>query len=279
MRDGNVAGVSKMIARQQISKKLRFEVFKRDSFSCQYCGRRAPDVVLQCDHIKPVVDGGSNDILNLTTSCVDCNAGKGARSLSEQAALSKQLDQLEQLQARREQIEMLIEWREALSNLDDEVVGRIEEHWKRITENTVSLNSHGRDGLKKLVKRHGVDLVLRAMQESGISYLKRGEDQKFTFESCEKAFQAIGAVANVLKRSADNPHLRQLYYIRGILRNRLNYLNEYEAMALMERAVELDIDVDWLTDFSKRVRNWSTFRSSLEEFITRQEQGGENGSN
>ena len=29
--------------REPISKKLRFEVFKRDSFTCQYCGSKAPD--------------------------------------------------------------------------------------------------------------------------------------------------------------------------------------------------------------------------------------------
>lgn len=36
-----------MSKRKSISKKLRFEVFKRDGFTCQYCGRMAPDVVLE----------------------------------------------------------------------------------------------------------------------------------------------------------------------------------------------------------------------------------------
>lgn len=56
--------------RRSLSKKKRFEVFKRDSFTCQYCGAKAPDVVLQCDHIKPVSKGGTDDILNLITSCL-----------------------------------------------------------------------------------------------------------------------------------------------------------------------------------------------------------------
>ncbi|OAM26482.1 MULTISPECIES: HNH endonuclease [Eikenella] len=33
--------------RKSITKKLRFEVLKRDSFTCQYCGKAAPDVVLE----------------------------------------------------------------------------------------------------------------------------------------------------------------------------------------------------------------------------------------
>lgn len=72
-----------MTERVPISKKLRFEIFKRDGFVCQYCGGHPPDVVLHVDHIKPVVEGGTNDEHNLVTSCGPCNLGKGARSLTE----------------------------------------------------------------------------------------------------------------------------------------------------------------------------------------------------
>lgn len=65
-----------MSERKQLSKKTRFEVFKRDNFSCQYCGANPPKVVLECDHIKPVSKGGSDDLYNLITSCFDCNRGK-----------------------------------------------------------------------------------------------------------------------------------------------------------------------------------------------------------
>ena len=63
------------MTRQAISKKLRFEIFKRDSFSCQYCGSSAPEVLLHVDHLKPLAEGGENDILNLITSCESCNLG------------------------------------------------------------------------------------------------------------------------------------------------------------------------------------------------------------
>jgi 5-methylcytosine-specific restriction endonuclease McrA len=59
--------------RKPLSKKLRFEVFKRDNFACQYCGRKAPDVLLTVDHIRPVCEGGENDLLNLTTACDSCH--------------------------------------------------------------------------------------------------------------------------------------------------------------------------------------------------------------
>ena len=79
-----------MAERKTLSKKIRFEVFKRDKFTCQYCGRMAPDVVLEVDHIKPISKGGTNDILNLVTSCKDCNRGKSNIKLSDDSVVKKQ---------------------------------------------------------------------------------------------------------------------------------------------------------------------------------------------
>ncbi len=62
--------------RQPISKRTRFEVFKRDRFTCQYCGNTPPTVTLQIDHIVPVSKGGDNSRVNLVTACRDCNLGK-----------------------------------------------------------------------------------------------------------------------------------------------------------------------------------------------------------
>jgi hypothetical protein len=70
------------MTRRAISKRVRFEVFKRDQFTCQYCGAHPPGVILHVDHIDPVANGGGNDADNLTTACESCNLGKGAVTLS-----------------------------------------------------------------------------------------------------------------------------------------------------------------------------------------------------
>lgn len=69
--------------RTQIGKKLRFDIFKRDGFKCQYCGSFPPNVMLEIDHITPVYSGGTNDINNLITSCFDCNRGKSKHELKK----------------------------------------------------------------------------------------------------------------------------------------------------------------------------------------------------
>ncbi|MDC1174296.1 HNH endonuclease [Bacteriovoracaceae bacterium] len=59
--------------------KQRFQVMKRDNFSCQYCGASpAKDslIELHIDHIVPWSKGGETEVCNLQTLCSSCNLGK-----------------------------------------------------------------------------------------------------------------------------------------------------------------------------------------------------------
>lgn len=71
-----------MHTRKPISAKTRFDIFKRDKFTCLYCGSVPPSVILHIDHIVAVTKGGGNENSNLATSCSSCNLGKGHRPLT-----------------------------------------------------------------------------------------------------------------------------------------------------------------------------------------------------
>ncbi len=64
-------------SREAISVAMRFHIMRRDNYTCQYCGAKAPDTALHVDHVVPVVEGGTNDPANLLAACVRCNIGKG----------------------------------------------------------------------------------------------------------------------------------------------------------------------------------------------------------
>lgn len=91
------------MARKAISKKARFEVFKRDGFKCMYCGAHPPSVLLHVDHIHPVAEGGTNDEDNLITACEPCNLGKGAGLLAD--VPQSLAEKASQVREREEQIE------------------------------------------------------------------------------------------------------------------------------------------------------------------------------
>lgn len=85
-----------------ISKKIRFEVFKRDGFKCAYCGKTPPDCILELDHINAVSTGGEDDINNLVTACFDCNRGK--KNIPLQKIPPTLLDNLETLKEKEIQL-------------------------------------------------------------------------------------------------------------------------------------------------------------------------------
>ena len=187
-----------MADRKALSKKTRFEVFKRDKFTCQYCGKSAPDVVLEVDHIKPVAEGGTNDIINLITSCRDCNRGKGKTILSDDTEIKKQKEELMILAEKREQLKMLMEWRTELAGLLQEEVDYICEYWAA-SNGRFELNDSGRVIAMNLLKQFSLSEILDGIDISIAQYYKG--DQK----SIENALNKVGGICyNRRKQQKEN---------------------------------------------------------------------------
>ena len=63
-----------------ISGKTRLDVFERDDYRCQMCGRTVDDgIKLHIDHIVPFSKGGSSEMDNLQVLCHECNLAKHDR--------------------------------------------------------------------------------------------------------------------------------------------------------------------------------------------------------
>lgn len=152
-----------MAKRKAISNKLRFEVFKRDSFKCQYCGESAPDVILNVDHIEPVAKGGGADILNLITSCFECNSGKKHRRLSDNSVLNLQKKQLDDLNERRTQLTMMIEWKNILTDQSFEI-DSIVAFFNKTVKCDISLTETGIKSLKTWIKKYSLENILDAIK-------------------------------------------------------------------------------------------------------------------
>lgn len=108
-----------------ISKRTRFEVFKRDGFTCQYCGKTPPGVILECDHVNPRANGGLDAIDNLLTACLDCNHGKSDRLLT--AAPPTISDKIALLAEKRAQMRAFDRLLRAQKAREDKQVSAIEE--------------------------------------------------------------------------------------------------------------------------------------------------------
>ncbi len=158
-----------------ISKKTRFEVFKRDGFVCQYCGAHPPAAVLELDHIHPVSEGGDNGQDNLITACWDCNRGKGARLLS--AVPQSLADKAAEAEEREAQLAGYSQIMMAIRERVEEEAWMVAEELKPGASNGYSRANL--ESIKRFIQRLGVAECLEAASIAGSRY---GSDaQRFKY--------------------------------------------------------------------------------------------------
>lgn len=78
----SVIRLEKMVHKPRPRVKMtRKEIFRRDHYTCQYCGNQLRDLTI--DHIKPKHLGGTHSWANVVTACSYCNHKKGGRPLEQ----------------------------------------------------------------------------------------------------------------------------------------------------------------------------------------------------
>jgi len=148
--------------REPISKKLRFEVFKRDGFTCQYCGQHPPSVTLEIDHIKPVSKKGSNDVNNLVTSCFDCNRGKSNVLLTEITPTLK-----DSYNARLERVDQLKEFEKLQKRIRTKITkdcNKVDKLYGELCPNWVMKEQFKRVSVRKFIEKLGLHEVMDSME-------------------------------------------------------------------------------------------------------------------
>lgn len=242
--------------RKGLSKATRFEVFKRDRFACQYCGKAAPEAALVVDHIQPVAGGGGNDMMNLITACDACNAGKAARLLSDGSAVSKQRAELDRLAERREQIEMMVRWRESLADLSTQEVDALAAAWSKALRGRFELNDSGRKKARALIKKFGLAECLEAVDVAAERYLDFTDEGAPARESVDLAWSKVGGILAI--RALPETE-RRLRYIRGILQRRLRYIPRDALDCLQDLHSGSDADLDQMEQAAKTCTSWTRF--------------------
>lgn len=78
----SIIRLQRMVHRPHVKVSLcRREIFRRDQFTCQYCGKKTLNLTI--DHVQPKHLGGPHSWTNLVAACPTCNHRKGGRTLQE----------------------------------------------------------------------------------------------------------------------------------------------------------------------------------------------------
>ncbi len=80
----SVVRLLRMIKKPKTPIKFsRQNIYARDKYKCQYCGKRFPSEDLTYDHVTPKARGGGTKWTNIVTCCISCNRKKGGRTPAE----------------------------------------------------------------------------------------------------------------------------------------------------------------------------------------------------
>ena len=238
------------MARKRLSRGVRFEVFRRDRFQCQYCGESAPKVVLHVDHIEPVSKGGGNEITNLLTACADCNGGKSNKRLSDETKAAKQVDAIRVLEDRREQLAMIREWKEMCDAVGDQEVDLVESVYRSeyAVRPTKAFSRH----VRRLIRKYGVGIVLDAAQRACNHY----DDPD---DACDKLKTFVES------QVADNelPGSGKIPYIVATLRNRQVSRDHAVTCRVLREFLQAGGDIQKAIHASRECQSFSQFVGML----------------
>ena len=135
-----------------------------------------------------------------------------------------------------------------------------------------TLNSNGKNDLKKWARTFSVDEIMHAMDVGAESYLEFIDTNCVTEDSWDKAFNKLPGICRVERESKKNPEIRNLYYIRGIARNRCEYyFNNYKALEMLKVAISWGVSVEELREIACNISSWTQFRNRINDAIDYQD--------
>lgn len=187
-----------------VSRRLRFEILRRDNHTCRYCGRTAPDVKLTVDHVHPVALGGKDDPSNLVAACADCNAGKTSIAPGSQLVADVSSDAVKWAAAVKE----AAYWASIDRDVEMEAVEKIDAAWKvwgftvecdgKPCRHHLPRSADWPDTVRRLHSlgldtESMIDFVGKSMRRNGVA-----NDEKWTY-FCGCCWRAIDDLQEVAK--------------------------------------------------------------------------------
>jgi hypothetical protein len=166
--------------RTAIGKTLRFNIFKRDLFSCQYCGATPPSVVLEIDHIHPVSKGGTNDSDNLITACFDCNRGKRDKLLTSKIEGRN----IELIQEKEAQYLAFVKLKKSIQKRINKEIEEVSDIYSNHFDNWVLSDAFKNTSVKMFIKKLGVFEVKESMYKACAKSLLSNDTIKYFCGIC-----------------------------------------------------------------------------------------------
>jgi hypothetical protein len=158
-----------------------------------------------------------------------------------------------------------MKWNEELLHFEDDKIKRIQSYWAKLTPG-YNLTASGISELKKLLQKYSIEEVLSAMQKASMSYIQWNNGSP-TKESVNIAWSKVAGICSLSQADFEDPDLKEFFYIRGIIRNRLTYYVPHLTIDWLRAARSWGASISELKDIALRVNSWTHFSAEIDNII------------
>ena len=163
-----------------LSKRLRFEVLKRDGFRCKYCGAGPITAPLEVDHVVPKSKGGPDSAENLVTACWGCNRGKSNIELDDPRLPAPAT--VDSVKEHAKQIRAFLAAQKKVTEARNDVAEWLADEWRgRVGDDPPRVIFQR---FRTLLEIHPIERLLSSMDAVGSRYICGTVEQAKYFHGC-----------------------------------------------------------------------------------------------
>ena len=249
-------------------KRIKFEVFEKDSFKCQFCGTGAPIVTLQLSRINDTQQSDNwLDTAFLSTSCKVCENKKTASDQNTQRNGFISIDELEE---RLQQLKMLINWRKGMLNIRKQQLANLVRYW----ENKVPGYSVDNDQKKYIltyITKYSCDEIRSAMDMAADKFFVQHPDGTIVNSSVLNAFGKVPEICST-KSELINAHESDglLSILEQIKNNITGFFDPRRASQWLNYARSWEVQIEHLFQMASSIQSWTEFSVNIDKMVEKQ---------
>lgn len=252
-----------------VYKRIKFEVFEKDSFKCQVCGAVAPNVNLTLHRLQNNQQAENwLDPAFLTTFCESCqrkNSSQESANTVNNGHLS-----LNALEERLEQLKMLINWRKGMIKIRKRQLASLVEFWQELVP-SIFLSEVHKKTLLSCISKYSSEDIKEAMRLAVQEFIVVHQDGSIARDSFQMAFANIPEICYRKTKVRKTREAEELYHIHDILEERIDgFFDSARVIQWLHYARSWDVHLEELIQMAARVTNWTQFSCSIDELVHRQ---------
>jgi hypothetical protein len=249
-------------------KRIKYEVFEKDSFKCQFCGKGVPLVTLQLIRIQDTQQNDEwLDTAFLSTSCKICEKKKSG---VDEKILNNGYLSIDELEERLQQLKMLINWRRGMLNIRKQQLANLVSYWEKKLPG-FSVDNDQKKFMATYISKYSSDEIKSAMDMAVDKFIKYSDDGILDKNSIRTAFAKIPDICLTKTEIVSTHESDGLQRIHDQLKSNIDgFFDSRRANQWLSYARSWEVQIEDLYKMATSVRSWTQFSVNIDNMVEKQ---------